>query len=429
MGSKIGVLVFPAGEINSVELHAALSTCVNIRLYGASSVDRHGRFIFADYISDMPHITSENFITEINKIITEHKIDVVVPAHDDVALFFANNASRINAVILNSDKETAEICRDKKLCYEMFNSQGFCPAVYDDINIFPCFIKPRKGQGAVGARIINNPSDIPADISVDEYVICEYLPGDELTVDCFTDNEGKLLITLPRSRQRVFGGVSVRGQNEVLTDEISCIADTINSRLKFIGLWYFQIKKAVNNKYKLLEISSRCAGTMCLSRALGINLPLLSVYATLGFRTEIIKNAYNVMVDRTLISRYKTDILYDHVYIDYDDTIVINNKVNLQVMRFIYQCVNNKKNISLITRHNAHHDDTVTESLQKHRISLDLFSEIIEPGEKEPKHMYIKKNNSIFIDNSYAERKAVHEKLNIPVFDVDCVEVLLDWRV
>ena len=40
--NKIKVLVFPAGEINSVELHDALSHNVNIEVFGCSSVDRHG---------------------------------------------------------------------------------------------------------------------------------------------------------------------------------------------------------------------------------------------------------------------------------------------------------------------------------------------------------------------------------------------------
>ena len=39
MTKKIRVLVFPAGEINSIELHDALSSNVNVELFGASSRD------------------------------------------------------------------------------------------------------------------------------------------------------------------------------------------------------------------------------------------------------------------------------------------------------------------------------------------------------------------------------------------------------
>jgi predicted ATP-grasp superfamily ATP-dependent carboligase len=425
---KIGVLVFPAGEINSVELHDALSTCVNIRLYGASSVERHGEFVFKNYIGSVPNITETTFVDAFNKLLQENNIDVVMPTHDDVALFLAQNQESLKAKVLTCDIETAEVCRDKKMTFELFSDCGFCPKTYGQFTCFPVFIKPRRSQGGVGAKIINGADEISDGINLSDYVICEYLAGDELTVDCFTDKDGALQAVLPRSRQRVFGGVSVRGRNEPLTKEIEDIAVTINSRLRFLGLWYFQIKRGTAGNYRLLEISTRCAGTMCLSRALGVNLPLLSVYAATGRKTEILKNAYDVTVDRTLISRYKTDLVYDRVYIDLDDTIVANDRVNLQAMRFLYQCANERKSVSLITKHRYDHSDSVTDTLKRCKISEDLFDEIIEIEFARPKYKAMEPSGAIFIDNAYAERKAVYENLNIPVFDVDGLEVLLDWR-
>ena len=41
---------------------------------------------------------------------------------------------------------------------------------------------------------------------------------------------------------------------------------------------------------------------------------------------------------------------------------------------------------------------------------------------------YINPHKAIFIDNAYQERAAVARKYSIPVFDVDGIEVLLDWR-
>lgn len=47
---KIKILIFPDGEINSIELHDALSSCVNVELYGASSIERHGKYVFKNHI-------------------------------------------------------------------------------------------------------------------------------------------------------------------------------------------------------------------------------------------------------------------------------------------------------------------------------------------------------------------------------------------
>ena len=38
----------------------------------------------------------------------------------------------------------------------------------------------------------------------------------------------------------------------------------------------------------------------------------------------------------------------------------------------------------------------------------------------------IKKDKSIFIDNYFKERYEIHQNLNIPVFDVDAIECLID---
>jgi len=428
LNKKINVLIFPAGEINSIELHDALSSCVNITLIGASSIDRHGEFIFKNYISGVPMINSPDFLLQFNRIINENNIDLIIPTHDDIALFFAKNKNSINAKVLTPDLETAETCRDKQKTYNLFVDCDFCPAFYNKLNHFPVFIKPRKGQGGVNSKLLSDESDVPLNIDFTEYVICEYLPGDELTVDCFTDNDGLIKAVLPRSRKRVFGGVSVRAENEPLTPEIKKIAETINSRLRFLGLWYFQIKKDNNGAFKLIEISARCAGTMCLSRALGINLPLLSVYEAMGRKTSVSLNDYSVIVDRTLISRYKTNISYDNVYIDFDDTIIINDRVNLHAMYFLYQCVNDRKRIILITRHSQNFKDTIHEALVHHKISPELFDEIIDLDFDTPKHKVIDPTGAIFIDNAFSERNSVKENLHIPVFDVDGIEILLDWK-
>lgn len=422
--AKINVLIFPAGEINAVELHDALSSCVNINVFGASSIERHGKYIFKNYISNVPMINSPIFFEKFNELLIKNKIDVIFPTHDSVADFFATNQRKIKAKVVVADQKTAAICRDKDKTYQLFKKYDFCPQVYNEIINYPVFIKPKQGQGAVGACLINQQAEMPEDLS--DYVICEYLPGIEYTVDCLTDLNGKLLFISPRSRQRLMAGVTVSGQNEKLTTEIEKIANIINDNLTFKGLWWFQIKKDACNKWKLLEISTRCAGTMCLTRAKGVNLPLLSVYIVMGYENiSIIHNSYNIKMDRTLISRYQIDYEYEVVYIDFDDTITWNDGINLKVMWFLYQCQNFGIKVNLITKH----INDIYITLEKLSISVGLFNEIIKINPDDHKVTYINPNKSIFIDNAYTERVEVSKKLGIPVFDIDSIDVLMDWRM
>lgn len=426
--AKVNVLVFPAGEINSVELHDALSHNVNIKVFGASSIERHGKYVYKNYRAGLPKISEECFIKKFNELIQEWKIDFVFPTHDTVALYFSKHETELKAKIICAPYETAVVCRDKKETYELFKDSVFCPKQYSKFIEFPVFIKPREGQGAQGTKLINKIDDIPNDIDLSNYIISEYLPGEELTVDCLTDIYGNMCACLPRSRHRLMAGVCVNGETMAATNEIENIAFEINKRLKFLGLWYFQLKQDKNGKFKLLEISTRCAGTMCLSRSRGVNLPLLSVYAAMGKAVSVFENPYKVEMDRTLISRYFIDYEYDKVYIDYDDTVIENKTVCLPVIRFLYQCKNLGKEVVLLTRHEVDHSDSIKESLSKHAISEKLFDRIITMTFEQKKTDFIIKEKAIFIDNAYAERKEVHDKLGIPVFDVEGIEVITDWR-
>lgn len=424
--NKIKILVFPDGEINSIELHDALSSCVNVELYGASSVERHGKYVFKNHIPNLPMLADSSFYDYLNSIIDEYKIDLIFPTHDTVALELMKNQFMIKAKVVAGDLQTVNICRSKMATYELFADCDFAPRQYtlDTASFeFPIFIKPNIGQGSVGAKKILTYDDLD-NVKLDEYVITEFLSGDECTVDCITDKYGKLAYCSPRSRKRMMAGVCVSGKTETLTDEIKFIAETINSRLNFLGLWYFQIKKDDKGKYKLLEISSRCAGTMCLTRARGVNLPLLSAYVAMGYDINIVPNNYTVEMDRTLISRYTIDYDYDTVYFDFDDTLIVDNKVNLKAIWFLYQCLNNGKEIILLTKH----EKELYDSMNKYNINTKIFSEIIHIAPNDSKSSYIKPNKAIFIDNTYNERSEVERVHHIPVFDVDNIEVLMDWR-
>lgn len=425
MSKPIHVLVFPAGEINSVELHDALATAVNVKVYGASSVDRHGPYIFKNYFSGLPFITDDGFIAAFNELIDEHEIDVVFPTHDSITTFLADNKEAMHAKVMVPDSETAAICRDKQKTYKLFADTAFVPQLYvskTDV-VLPVFVKPKIGQGSVGARLIEAAEDL-ALVDEHEVVISEYLPGEEYTVDCLTDRYGEVIVIAPRIRDRTLAGVSVAARNRPLTDDIRHIAETINQKMNFLGLWFFQIKRNEAGEFKLLEISTRCAGTMCLTRVMGANLPLMSVYVAMGYDVEAIPNSYDVTLDRTLINRYKFTYDYDTVYLDFDDTLVINGSVNPYGIMFVYQCQKAAKKVHLITKHT----DAIHDTLKQYHISETLFTSIIHLQETDEKIDNITPERAIFIDNAFKERKYVHDAYGIPVFDVDAIESLLDWR-
>lgn len=429
MNKKINVLVFPCGAENALEIHLALKDVVNINLIGASSREDHGDFVFKNYIGNMPYITDNKFVEILNEIIDKNNIDIILPTHDDIVLFLAENEIIINSKIAIPGLEQAIICRSKRKTYELFKNENFCPDFFyklNDIKTYPVFAKPDTGQGGKGAKLINEKDNFEINNDFLKLnVITEYLPGDEITVDCFSDKNNELRFVGPRKRDRIFSGISVKSSIIQLTDEIENIAININSKMKMNGLWYFQLKKDSNGCYKLLEISVRTSGTMNLYRGLGINFPLLTVYNLMGFEVQLIKNDFFLEVDRALFNRYRHNLEYEIIYLDFDDTVTKNNQVNPFVMMFIYNAINNNKKIKLITKH----EKNLKQTLFNLSISENLFEELIHLKSYEKKVDYIvEKEKSIFIDNAFSERVEVQKQLNIPVFDVDAIAILINWK-
>lgn len=427
---KKRVLVFPCGSVVGVEVNLALRDCLTVEVFGASSADDHGVYLYKNYINGLPNISEENFIGEFNKIIKHYNIDFVIPTHDTVALYLVENQDEVLAKIICSNLETTKLCRYKNLAYEKFKDYEFVPQIYSTINevdTFPVFLKPEDGQGGQDIHAVNNKRELEFYTSNNSrLIICEYLPGEEITIDCFTDRKSSLRFLSARTRERTLSGVSVKSRNIVVEDEIYEIANIINKELTFRGYWFFQLKKDKNQKYKLLEISTRLAGTSCLSRNLDVNFPLLSILDFSDEEIDISPNHYNIEVDRTFINRYKLGIEYERVYLDFDDTLVFDKKYYNQYMfMFLYQCVNNNKQIILITKH----ESKIRETLRNLKISDKLFDEIIEVHHWDFKYKYMDNlKKSIFIDNSFSERKLVREKLDIPSFNVSNIECLIDWR-
>lgn len=425
---KKKVLIFGGGSYTASQIFFALKNSLRFEPILASSNDNHSRFICKNAILNLPYDSSDNFIKELNGCIREHNIDFIIPTHDTAALKLMENSDKINAVIVCSSLETTRICRYKSLTYKILNGLEFIPQIYniDDDNIkFPIFAKDDIGQGGRNAICLNCKDDIINLNSQINYIFCDYLPGEEITIDCFTDRNGKLRYIMPRSRERLLNGISARAQIIPLTDEIKHIVTNISSRIVFHGYWFVQCKKDIHGKYKLMEISTRFAGTFGLSKNLDVNLPLIALQDFSNIDIDIIPNNYQIVSDKQYIDRYQIDYKYSRVYIDFDDTLVFNRRFyNTEAIRFLYQCINQKKELILITKH-AH---DLKETAKNIRFNLDIFDKIIEVPLDSPKYLYMNnESTAIFIDNAFSERKAVKEQLGIPTFDISNIEALIDW--
>jgi hypothetical protein len=420
------VLVFPCGSEIGLEINAALRHSSHIESVGASSaVSNHGPYVYREYTQALPYANATDFIEALNKSIGDYRIDYIFPAHDSVMLRLAECAQDLKAAIIGSPVGTCRVCRSKRKTYQALGDVLRVPAVYapDAALPFPVFLKPDVGQGSRGVSTANNLEELRLALARDPtLLVLELLPGEEYTVDCFTDRHGVLRFVGPRKRSRTMNGISVDTE-PVTGGEFSTIAHTINGRFAFRGVWFFQLKRAEDGALTLLEVAPRVAGSMAMHRSLGVNLALLSVFDRAGFDVTIEPNSFGIVLDRALGNAYSIDLTYNHVYVDFDDTLVVGGEVSVIAVAFLYQCRNRGVKTHLLSRHKQ----DLRETLKRYALT-ELFDECQSIGEVTPKSRYIGHRDSIFIDDSFAERSEVHRQRGIPVFGPDAIECLMDWR-
>lgn len=423
------VLIFPAGSEIGLEIHNALKYSTHFKVFGLTSTENHSEYVFSDCLCISEFYGDPGFLETLNRLIARYGIDYIYPAGDGAQLYLMQNQERISATVVSAELATTELCRSKRKTYRLFEGENFIPITYgspDEVREYPVFLKPDVGQGSEGALKAGSREELDFALrEMPQRMICEYLPGEEYTVDCFTDRGGRLADVKMRNRKRIRTGISVHSELVPLDPEAERIAETLNGRLKFIGAWFFQVKRNAAGRLKLMEVSPRIAGTMGLTRNTGTNYPLLTLFTFSGQDVSFIRQHYPITVDRAFINRYRTDIQYDTVYLDFDDTLVVRNRLNTFMMMFLYQAKNNGKRIVLLSRHRK----DIEESLRRCHVDRGLFDELYILRDGERKSDYVTEGRAVFIDDSFGERQEVSAVRGIPVFDCSEVEALVDWRM
>lgn len=428
---KKNILVFPCGSEIALEVYRSVKDSTHFHLIGASSVDDHGKFVFEDYIGGVPFISSPDFLPAVQKIVVERKIDAIYPAMDAVIEILKTNEASLGCKVVSSPAETTQICLSKKRTYQELSGIVKTPAVYEKDSLkadsqFPIFAKPDVGYGSRGAKKICSPSDLQTHLNAyPTCILTEYLPGKEFTVDCFTDATGKLLFAKARERARIMNGISVNTKPVCENPErFYAFAEKINGELKFDGAWFFQVKLDAQNQLTLMEVASRFGGSSSLFRAKGVNFSLMSLFQAFGIPVSVVENDYPVEMDRALDNKYKIGLSFKEIFVDFDDCLYLDRKnVNADLVAFLFQAMNKGIRITLLTKHDDEKLEPLDDLLDRLRIR-QIFDRILHIRNDQKKIDFIDNSDAIFIDDSFAERKAVAEKFHIPVFSLDMIEVL-----
>jgi len=252
----------------------------------------------------------------------------------------------------------------------------------------------------------------------------------KIVFDCFRDRHGNTILVTPifyfsDSLERIF----YNGIDDAI-DSIIHFVNKLGDRFGFRGPWSFDInfdQDAIGYDY-LKEIKFLPAHTgWIFHRAKGINIPLLCVQDFLDRDIQIMPLIDSNKLMWSAEMELFIDIEYSVIFIDLDETVIIENEKVPIVLDLLKKAKSDSKIIILLTRHKKN----IISTLEKSFIDVGIFNKVIHVLESEKKSDKIKLESEningkmIFIDNEFPERRDVSNNCNIPVFDVNGIDFIL----
>jgi carbamoyl-phosphate synthase large subunit len=415
----MNILVVPGTTLVATEVCNSLSSVKNVHLHGAGYDLNAAKFYPYESFSYLGPFDPDNSIANLEKIIVNNNINLVYFAHDSWIYQIRNIKLIGNAIVMITNARSIQIASFKSLTYQALSEHLLTPKVYKnltEVNTWPIFGKPDRGQGSIGAKIINSPTEAKYFLDTDlnfksDWIFCENLTGPEYTVDCFSDLSHNVIYNSTRLRKSLKNGLAV--ETFIVSGNISeNWAKIISNELKLIGAWFFQIKENQMGKAVLLEVGLRVAGASGIQRLKGVNLPLLTILLFSGEKLKIIKQDVYPKISK---SNFEFGFNFQDIYVDYDDTIRLDHSVNHSLIEFLKKSKKESKRLFLLTRHTKN----IKDALDKIQIS-DLFDAVFQLDSSEPKSKYIKTSSKfLFIDDSFKERLDVWNAFGDQVLVLD----------
>jgi carbamoyl-phosphate synthase large subunit len=341
----INVLMTGAGAPGAAGILKCLQFNPNFEIVMAdANPNAIGRWLHAEF-ELIPYAHEKNFIGQLLSISKKRHIHVVLPLVTKELIPLAQHSQQFEEAgtrVLVSRVDCLEIANNKSRLYQFLEWRGIpVPAyrVVDTVDQFKtainelgypanrvCF-KPSLSNGSRGFRIIAedidehdllfNEKPNSTYISLDdavrilsskpfpELLVTEYLPGEEYSVDCLS-NQGEPKLIVPRLRKRMVNGITVEGifvREENIVDYCSQILKA----LQLHGNIGMQVKKSTQGKFLIMEINPRVQGTIVAGLGAGVNLPVLAIKQELGL--SITDEELQVRWG-TKFSRYWNEVFY-----------------------------------------------------------------------------------------------------------------------
>ncbi|MDY0362209.1 MAG: ATP-grasp domain-containing protein [Desulforegulaceae bacterium] len=234
-----------------------------------------GRF-FTDSFFKVPKAEMEEQVWECyRKIVLETSAEWIISGPENEISVLAKKEKMfadMGCTLFHPSLDVLETITDKMNFYEFAYENGILTprtVLPDNPELksmdMPLILKPRKGRGSTGIEIFNCIPENFNPLDWDDYIVQEFIEGQEYTVDILTDMEGRLLNCIPRRRIKVDSGITVIGKVEK-NKELIGIIESLVEKISFKGalcIQFFHSEK--DGRYYLTDVNPRFGGGSFLS--------------------------------------------------------------------------------------------------------------------------------------------------------------------
>ncbi|MCU1558739.1 MAG: ATP-grasp protein [Microbacteriaceae bacterium] len=285
------VLVTGAGGPAGVAVIRSLLHRSDVEVY-AADMDGWASGLYlvpAEHRRILPRGLAPAFVDVVVDMCAADAIDVLFSTVDVELPSLAARRDELDPTVLAAPSlETLDVTLDKFALAERVDPHARVPVTRlvgpgsaAEQWTFPIIVKPRRGAGSRGVRLVHDRAQLEA-LGDDETLIAqELLPGDEFSVDVFADARGEVIASVPRTRTRVDSGVSIAGRT-VHNEELEETAAAVARAVGLIGVANVQLRYDVHGVAALLEVHPRFPGAKQLTIAAGVDMPSLALDLALG---------------------------------------------------------------------------------------------------------------------------------------------------
>ncbi|MGK7651079.1 ATP-grasp domain-containing protein [Roseovarius sp. B08] len=136
-------------------------------------------------------------------------------------------------------------------------------------------IKPRTGVGSHGAIAIHDADSFAsyqASSDAELLIAQPFIAGDEITIDAFCPEPGKVQAIVCRERVEVKAGVSTKARIFV-DQELTDLTGALSKALGLTGSFCHQVRGTATEGWQVIDVNPRVGGGTAMSVAAGLDFP------------------------------------------------------------------------------------------------------------------------------------------------------------